>query len=234
MIADPTASFRAAFPGLAALDPAARHLLEASARPVRLPAGTTVFADGDACQAFLLVLEGCVRVQKVAETGREIVLYRVEPGQTCVLTTTCLLSQGVYGAEGVTETAVAGMALPPAAFQELMATSAAFRAFVFAAYATRVSDLLLLIEEVAFGRIDQRLAAVLLERAGTGDAVAATHHDLAVELGTAREVVSRQLKDFERRGLVALARGRVTLRDRAGVSALAGRPMGEKGSERKG
>lgn len=217
-----TATLTTAFPALAALDPDARRLLETAARPVRLPAGTTVFADGDACQAFLLVLEGCVRVQKVAETGREIVLYRVEPGQTCVLTTSCLLSQGVYGAEGVTETPVAGMALLPGAFQTLMATSAGFRTFVFAAYATRVSDLLMLIEEVAFGRIDQRLAAVLLDKAGAGDAVLATHQDLAVELGTAREVVSRQLKDFERRGLVALARGRVSLADRGGLAALRG------------
>lgn len=216
-----TQDLTTAFPSLGALDPAARHLLEANARPVRLPAGVTVFADGDACQAFLLVVEGSVRVQKVAETGREIVLYRVEPGQTCVLTTSCLLSHGVYGAEGVTETPVAGMALAPAAFQDLMATSAAFRTFVFAAYATRVSDLLMLIEEVAFGRIDQRLAAVLLERAGAGGIVAATHQDLAVELGTAREVVSRQLKDFERRGLLALARGRVTLIDRSGLAGLA-------------
>lgn len=213
-----TPDLTAAFPALRPLDAAARRLLEAGVRPVRLPAGTTVFADGDACRAFLLVLEGSVRVQKVAETGREIVLYRVEPGQTCVLTTSCLLSHGVYGAEGVTETVVSGLALAPAAFQELMATSAAFRSFVFGAYATRVSDLLMLIEEVAFGRIDQRLAAVLLERAGAGEVVAATHQDLAVELGTAREVVSRQLKDFERRGLVALGRGRVTLRDRAGLA----------------
>lgn len=210
------------FPALATLSPEERRILDNGARPVRLPPRTTVFADGDACSAFLLVLEGSVRVQKVAETGREIVLYRVEPGQTCVLTTTCLLSHGVYGAEGVTETEVLGLAVAPSAFQSLMACSAAFRAFVFAAYATRVSDLLLLIEEVAFGRIDQRLAALLRDKAGADGSVLATHQDLAVELGTAREVISRQLKDFERRGLVALARGRVTVTDRPGVTKLAG------------
>lgn len=212
------------FPALAALEPAARRVLDEGVRPVTVPPGTTVFADGSACEAFLLVLDGSVRVQKVAENGREIVLYRVEPGQTCVLTTTCLLSQGIYGAEGVTETPVRGLALAPRAFQSLMATSDVFRRFVFGAYATRVSDLLMLIEEVAFGRIDQRLAALLLEKAGAGDAVAATHQDLAVELGSAREVISRQLKDFERRGLVVLGRGRVALTARGGLEKLA-RPL---------
>ncbi|MFA7430802.1 MAG: Crp/Fnr family transcriptional regulator [Rhodospirillaceae bacterium] len=212
------------FPALSALDPSARRLLDDGARPVSLRPGMTVFTDGSACEAFLLVLEGSVRVQKVAENGREIVLYRVEPGQTCVLTTTCLLSQGIYGADGVTETAVRGVALAPGAFQALMATSEAFRRFVFAAYATRVSDLLLLIEEVAFGRIDQRLAAVLLDKAGTCGAVLATHQELAVELGSAREVISRQLKDFERRDLVALGRGRIDIQSVAGLEALRARP----------
>lgn len=217
------------FPALAVLEPAAQRILDEGMRPVTVPSGTTVFADGSACEAFLLVLDGSVRVQKVAENGREIVLYRVEPGQTCVLTTTCLLSQGIYGAEGVTETPVRGLALAPRAFQSLMATSDVFRRFVFGAYATRVSDLLMLIEEVAFGRIDQRLAALLLEKAGAGKegagaVVAATHQDLAVELGSAREVISRQLKDFERRGLVALGRGRVSLIARDGLETLA-RPL---------
>jgi CRP/FNR family transcriptional regulator len=206
----------AAFPSLAGLEPESRRVLASGLRPVAVPAGTVLFADGTACHSFVLLLEGSVRVQKVAETGREIVLYRVEPGQTCVLTTNCLLAEGLYGADGVAETALRGFTLAPGVFQSLLAASAVFRRFVFSAYATRVSDLLMLIEEVAFGRIDQRLAHHLLSRAVVTDpdgtaVVMATHQDLAVELGTAREVVSRQLKDFERRGWVALARGRVSL-----------------------
>lgn len=209
------------FPALEALDAEARRRLEAGLRAVRLPEGSALFAEGGACEAFLLLTAGRVRVCKVAETGREIVLYRVEPGQTCVLTTACLLSEGIYGAEGLAETPVEGFALAPAAFHDLMGTSAAFRRFVFSAYATRVDDLLLLIEEVAFGRIDQRLAALLTGLADASGAVVATHQDLAVELGSAREVVSRQLKDFERRGWVSLARGRVELRDAAALAGLA-------------
>lgn len=212
-----------AFPALTGLDAEAGRILESGLRAVTVPAGTVLFRSGDTCSAFLLVLDGRVRVQKVGENGREIVLYRVEPGQTCVLTTACLMSQGVYGAEGLAETEVRGLALSPAAFDALLARSPVFRSFAFSAYATRVSDLLMLIEEVAFGRIDVRLAQTLLERAGPDGTVQATHQDLAVELGTAREVVSRQLKEFERRGWLALGRGRVELHDRAAVQSLAGR-----------
>jgi CRP/FNR family transcriptional regulator len=203
-----------AFPTLMALEPEARRLLANGLRPVSAPAGTVLFSDGTACHAFVLLLEGSVRVQKVAETGREIVLYRVEPGQTCVLTTNCLLADGIYGADGVAETPLQGYTVSPSLFQELLARSAVFRRFVFSAYATRVSDLLMLIEEVAFGRIDQRLAQHLLARTADLPAespIITTHQELAVELGSAREVISRQLKDFERRGWLILARGRISV-----------------------
>jgi CRP/FNR family transcriptional regulator len=124
-----------------------------------------------------------------------------------------------YGAEGVTETEVEALVLTAGAFSRLMDASSAFRRFVFSAHATRVSDLLLLIEEVAFGRIEPRLARFLLAHARDGQ-WEGTHQDMATELGTAREVVSRQLKDFERRGLVTLGRGRVALHDRAALETL--------------
>jgi CRP/FNR family transcriptional regulator len=210
----------AAFPALARLEADARPLLAQGLREACLPAGSVLFADGGACQGFLLLLDGCVRVQKVAETGREIVLYRVEPGQTCVLTTNCLLADDRYGAEGIAETPLRGLMLAPSAFESLLARSAVFRRFVFSAYGSRISDLLMLIEEVAFGRIDVRLSHLLATRADGLGVVCATHHDLAVELGTAREVVSRQLKDFERRGWVTLARGRLRVDDRAALRGL--------------
>lgn len=144
-----------------------------------------------------------MRIQKVGENGREIVLYRIAPGDICIVTTACLMSDLDYDAEGVAETDIEAQALPIAGFRELLAKSASFREFVFKTYGTRISTLLLLIEEVAFGRIDQRLASCLLKRARGGAEVKATHQELAVELRTAREVVSRQLKEFERRGWTA-------------------------------
>lgn len=210
-----------AFPSLADLAADHRAWLSGVARLVRVPPGRAVFHEGSACEAFLMVLDGVVKVRKVSDSGREILLYRVERGQTCVLTTACLMARAPYGAEGITETPVTAAALPAGAFAHMMEVSAAFRAFVFGAYATRVSDLLMLIEEVAFGRIDARMAQVLLAHARDG-IWSGTHQDLAVELGSAREVISRQLKEFERRGWVDLARGRVTLRAPQALAALCG------------
>ena len=211
-----------AFPSLAALEPDAARSLDAAARSVAIPAGTVLFQDGTECGAYVMVLDGSIRVQKVAESGREIVLYRVERGQTCVLTTNCLMTRTDYSAEGVAETPVQAMMLPAATFRALLARSEVFRDFVFAAYATRISDLLVLIEEVAFGRIDMRLAGWLAGRAGS-HGIRATHQEIAVELGTAREVVSRQLKDFERRGWVTLHRGRVEVGDAPALARLSER-----------
>ena len=201
-------------------DPEWRALMS-RAQEVTLPPGTSVFHSGDACRSFLFVLEGSVRVQKIAENGREIVLYRVVRGETCLLTTTCIIARERYPAEGVTETEVRAAALPDDTFYKALALSAEFRAFVFAAFGARLTELMLLIEAISFGRGDARLARRLLESATSSDEVVATHQELAAELGTAREVVSRFLKEFERRGLVQLARGRILIADRAGLEALA-------------
>ncbi len=210
-----------AIPGLSGLDPASRQFLRDAAHRITAPAGTVIFREGMACQAFLILLDGQVRVQKVGENGREIALYRVSPGETCVVTTVCLMTERDYDAEGVAESDIIAQAMPLATFRALLARSEAFRDFVFRAYGTRISDLLLLIEEVSFGRIDQRLAACLLERASVAGELVATHQEIAAELGTAREVVSRQLKEFEHRGWLGLARGHIVLHDRAALSGLA-------------
>ncbi|MGF1639949.1 MAG: Crp/Fnr family transcriptional regulator [Rhodospirillales bacterium] len=209
------------FPGLAALDEAAKAVLRGKAKLVTLPAGAMPFHQGSACEAFLFVVAGSVRVHMVSETGREIVLYRVEDGQTCILTTCCLMAREDYPAHAVAETEVTAAALPAAVFRELIAGSAAFREMVFSAYGRRVADLMVLVDQVAFHAIDRRLARFLLDRRGPGDRIDATHQHIAVELGTAREVVSRQLKEFERRGWVALGRGCVEVIAVAAVEGLA-------------
>ena len=212
-----------AFPALAALDEPAKRILGGSARVVTLPAGAMPFHQGSACEAYLFVVSGSVRVHMVSETGREIVLYRVEDGQTCILTTCCLMSREDYPAHAVTETEVTAAVLPAAAFRELVARSAAFREFVFSAYGGRIADLMLLVDQVAFHNIDLRLAHFLLESKGADGRLDTTHQHVAVELGTAREVVSRQLKEFERRGWVALHRGRIDVTDADALDDLVGR-----------
>jgi CRP/FNR family transcriptional regulator len=209
------------FPELAKLTSAEQKLVAERAQVVSLPAQTTIFAPGMPAENFLLLLDGTVRVQQVSAGGREIVLYRVTGGESCIMTTACLLSQDTYNAEGVTETPVQAVAVPKAAFDELIAQSAEFRRFIFADYASRITDLLHVVEEVAFERVDKRLALKLLELSDTAGRLNATHQDLAVELGTAREVVSRHLKEFQRRGWLELTRGLVHLTDRANLERLA-------------
>lgn len=203
----------AQFPQLHDLDdPAWQEVLEA-ARPVELPAGTTVFRDGEGCQNYLFVIDGSVRVQKIAENGREIVLYRVQTGEACILTTSCLLSHQRYPAEGVAETDVRAISIPVPRFDAGISGSAGFRQFVFSSYGKRISELIMLVEDVAFGKMDIRLSQYLLD-SSQQEEVNRTHQEMAADLGTAREVVSRQLKEFERRGWIGLSRGKISLLDR--------------------
>jgi len=128
-----------------------------------------------------------------------------------VITTACLMRDAVYDAEAVAETDLTAKVLPKADFRELLASSENFRDFVFRTFSARLASLLARIEEVAFERIDRRLAQRVLDAVGADGAVAQTHRELAVELGTAREVVSRKLKEFERNGWIELYRGGLRL-----------------------
>ena len=208
------------FPALRELETDSLRLLTRSARLITLPPGTKVFEAGMPCGNYLMVASGRVRVQQVSESGREIVLYRISGGESCVLTTACLLAHEDYAAEAIAETEISALVVPRACFDQLLADSLRFRDFVFTAYASRLTDLLLLVEEVAFGQVDARLAERLLDLRAPAGVVPLTHQDLAAELGTAREVVSRQLKEFERRGYIRRERGRIDILDAEGLRAL--------------
>ncbi|MES2143369.1 MAG: Crp/Fnr family transcriptional regulator [Pseudomonadota bacterium] len=209
------------FPGLSRLEPAIRDILTRKSAIVTVPEGKVIFGPGKSPEHLLLLLEGRVRVQQVSEGGREIVLYRVEAGQSCVLTTACMLAHENYSAEGIAETDVRAVAIPRAVFDDLVSKSVTFRDFIFRAYSKRITDLFQVIEDIAFQRVDIRLAQKLVDLArGTGR-VQATHQQLAAELGTAREVISRQLGEFQRRGWVGQTRGAIELLDVAGVERLA-------------
>lgn len=211
----------ARFPGLSRLEPPIKQLLLSRSAIVEVPEGTTIFGPGKSPENMLFLLDGTVRVQQVSDTGHEIVLYRIHAGQSCVLTTACLLAYENYSAEGISETAVQAAAVPRDVFDELVAQSKSFRDFVFAAFSKRITDLFLMIDEVAFQRLDVRLADKLLDLSNGQDKVATTHQKLSVELGTAREVVSRQLQEFQRRGWIEQGRGSVNLLDRSQLKKLA-------------
>lgn len=208
------------FAGLAGLPAGLRAELEQRSSVIRAPKGATVFSPGQSADHLLLMLSGTVRVHQTSESGREIVLYRVEAGESCVLTTACLLGQDEYPAEGVAETDVEAVAIPRGAFDDLLSRAPGFRRFVFGVYAQRIADLFRVIDDVAFGRIDIRLAERLLALSHGGAEVHTTHQNLAVELGSAREVISRQLQEFQRRGWIQQARGLIHIEDRPALARL--------------
>ena len=220
MTAD-AANWVTGFQDLAELPADDRAMLVERAQVIRLPAGQTVFAPGRPAEHFLLLLQGTVKVHQVSPGGREIVLYRVSGGESCIMTTACLLSGDTYAAEGVTETEVEAVAISKEGFDTLLARAPIFRRFVFADYANRISDLMHVVEEVAFERMDKRLAHKLLALSPDGGALDITHQALAVELGSAREVVSRLMKEFVRRGWIAAGRGRIDIVDREALAAIA-------------
>ncbi|MEN8840904.1 MAG: Crp/Fnr family transcriptional regulator [Octadecabacter sp.] len=209
------------FPGLSRLEPPIKKLLQSRSVIVNVPNGTTLFGPGNSPENMLFLLDGTVRVQQVSETGHEIVLYRIHAGQSCVLTTACLLAYEDYAADGIAETTVQAAAVPRDVFDDLVAQSKSFRDFVFAAFAKRITDLFRMIDEVAFQRLDVRLADKLVSLADDENTVKTTHQKLSVELGTAREVVSRQLQEFQRRGWIEQARGSVNLLDMTQLKKLA-------------
>ncbi len=208
--------------GLEGIDDTALRLIGARFEPVSVPDGTVLFQPGQACERLVLLTRGVVRVRMVSETGREIELYRVRPGDMCVMSVACLMGERPYQAEGLADGNIEGVAISRGLFRELLAQSEAFREMVINVQTRRIFDLITLVDELAFHRTESRLAARLLQKAGRDDAVAETHQELALDIGTAREVVSRRLKRFEMQGLVALERGRVRILDRAGLGAIIG------------
>lgn len=209
------------FPELMAMEPAARRLLDSGARMVGFAAGAMVFGPRAGVDNLLLLLEGTIRVQQLSEGGREILLYRVKAGESCVLTTACMLAYQGFGAEGMAETEVSAVAIPRPVFEEMIVVSPGFRHFVFSAYSRRFNELFFVIDEIAFKRIDGRLARRLLSLPAPAGRVAVTHQELALDLRTAREVVTRQLQAFQQKGWVGLSRGSVELRDRPALEHLA-------------
>lgn len=220
---DDSLSWLSIFPQLARLDEAAKAKLKQSARIVEAPVGTIGYREADPCNAYVMRLAGRSRVYKISESGREILLYRVAAGETCVLTTTCLLGRSRYPASTVVEEPIRDVIIPATVFHELMVESEIFRRFVMSNYGDLISDLIVLVDEVAFHGLDARLARQLLEDAAQGSTIERTHQQLADELGTAREVVSRQLKNLENMGLLNLGRGRIELMDKGALEKLSQR-----------
>jgi len=202
------------------LDEREKSTLVAATATVALPIGFGVFDAGVPCRAYTFVRSGRIRVHQLDARGGEITLYRLGPGDTCVLNTASLLSGDGYAAYATTETVVDAVTLTASGFASLLASSDGFRQFVFRSCGERISSLMRVVREVAFERIDVRLARRILAIADGHARIDITHAELATELGTAREVVSRNLGKLERDGMLTLGRGRIEIHDPQSLAAL--------------
>lgn len=189
-------------------------------KPGHIAKGTVLFRPGDEAPGFFLIASGRVGVYLVGRGGREILLYAVAPGETCVQTTLGLLGGQAYAGEAVAETDLVAFIVPRGVFSRLMERSAGFRQFVFRAFGARLADVMRVLEQVAFVKVEERLAAALIDRADGLGVVAATHQELATAIGSAREVVSRRLEALGTKGLVELDRGSIRIVDAKGLKRL--------------
>ncbi|MGV6820624.1 MAG: Crp/Fnr family transcriptional regulator [Parvularcula sp.] len=191
------------------------------AATVRLKAQERVFEPGDVCTHFYYLLDGTIRVELLSRAGKPITLYRFGAGETCILTTACLLSGESYIAEAVTESPVEALALPVSTFRERLNGSAPFRELVFQSFAQRLATMMAKIEAVTSVPVDQRLAEALLFLTASDAGAEVTHDQLAAESGTAREVVSRKLALWEKNQWIRRGRGHVDVLNRGALASLA-------------
>jgi CRP/FNR family transcriptional regulator len=194
-----------------------------------LPAGEFFYHKGDHCPHFALLGRGSLRVFQPSPEGREITLYYVEAGETCMVNTLCVFLGNGSPATAVVEHEVEALLLPAATFRQWLGESNAVREYFFGALGERLAGVMALVEEVAFRRLDRRLADSLVKRfaklGGSPAEIITTHEAIAVDLGSSREVISRLLKEFQRQGAVELWRGRIGLRDRRVLERLGSGPM---------
>ena len=201
------------FPRLDEMSEALKERL-ATGQTIRAKAGTFLFGVADECHSFIFLLEGSVRVYVSSGEGREMSLYRIEPGNTCLLTTSCLMGQSSYPAIGRAETDITGFAIGDGLFNELLVQSDQFRELVFGNFGSRLAFVIQLMQEVAFHKLDLRLGQFLLNN----DLSKITHQAIALELGTVREIISRLLKQFQQDGLVKLHRNRIEILNRIALA----------------
>jgi len=188
---------------------------------VHIPAGKDVFIEGDQADAIALLISGVVRVYKIGETGREITLYRFGHGESCILTANAILSSKSFPAIATVEKDAEAVMIPADAFRDWVKHHDPWREFVFDLLSDRMAAVLTIIDEVVFQRMDRRVAALLLTKSKTQHPLRVTHQEIAAELGSSREVISRLLEDFSQAGLIQPGRGSIEILDQEGLESRA-------------
>lgn len=215
---DQFSRIKEAIPIFKRLSPELQRDFQATAFPAHLPVGREVFAQGDACQSIALLASGVVRVYTIGGTGREITLYRFGPGESCILTANCILSEHSFPAIATVEQEAEAIMIPANSFRDWVRRYDLWRDFLFDLLSQRLSSLMTVVDEVAFQRMDRRIASLLLDRSQIQNPISITHQEIANELGSSREVVSRLLEDFAAREMVRLSRGEVEILDRQRIN----------------
>jgi len=191
----------------------------------KYPKGTMILEEGSSCTNMVFVLNGTIRVYKLSPEGKEITLYRLGNGETCVLSVSCIMGDLNYPAMAEVEEEVTLGIIPAEFYKELFLSEAACQQFIFNTISTRLQEVMLLIDEVVFKNMDTRLATFILQKLDKDNIevkIDMTHEKIAIELGTAREVVSRLLKDFEKKNIVGLSRGKIIVKDKEFLKKIAG------------
>jgi len=200
-------------PILQQADAVFRREFQQAAFYAHIPAGRDVFLEGDRVEAIALLISGVVRVYKIGETGREITLYRFGNGSSCILTANAILSYKTFPAVATVEQEAEAVMIPADTFRDWVKHHDLWREFVFDLLSQRLSTVMAVIDEVAFQRMDRRVASLLLERAKNQNPLRITHQEIAAELGSSREVISRLLEDFVSEGIIRSGRGAVEILD---------------------
>lgn len=201
--------FTRCFPRFMLHDDLVNGLLEQASRH-SFPAGMHLYWEGDSCSGIAFLLSGSIRVYRCSEAGREITLYEIGSGETCILNASCILAEKPYPANAVTLTEGEFLLIPAGSFRRMLGVHELLRNMVFSLLSDRLGDIMELVNEVAFRRMDLRLMEYLIEKSVHGQLLS-THQKIASDLGTSREVVSRILKEFERQGKIALNRNEINL-----------------------
>ncbi|MDL2313777.1 Crp/Fnr family transcriptional regulator [Desulfovibrio sp. OttesenSCG-928-C14] len=214
-----TMDFERALPFIAELDAGLRQEFKNACSLKSIRQGSQLTDSGASCQFMTFVLAGCIKIFKLSPEGREITLFRVRPGECCIMSAACILSGRPFPAMAVAEEDLSAVALSGMVFADFFSRSAALRQYIMGMFADRFEAMAMLLEEVTFNRMDKRLAKFLMQKGRRGR-LQTTHEAIAFELGTAREVVSRLLNDFQKKGYVRLARGELFIESPEALARL--------------
>jgi len=210
------------FPFIAQLDPLAQAQLQAEGKFLQIAEGEMLQPPAEGCEAVPLVLSGVLRIYKLSETGREVTLFRAFAGDICLINLTRHLALADFPAHAAAEDPCHLLLISKDFYQHWLRNSIPWKDFLIGILYKRLSETMNVLEQVAFTRADKRLAQVLFSLSkGQNTVLSLTHEQLAVELGTAREVVSRLLSELKRQGIINQNRGSILILDSQALGQMA-------------